>query len=482
MFCHFHKLALSGLVALLCVSCEAADTSDSVGEAPWEHAEPARALFDESGRPAAEWQGVWRSRGYGYILDITPEGLTRYDEGAFCFAVPEEVRELSPMATARYQLGRFVSDDVAIFQLLSGDTQVVWDRLEALPEACQTPTYPHSLMVGDVFLDHFSRHYAFFDRRLEGVEARVDGLRATLDDQMTETELFDALSRFMDGLSDSHTKLRRRENGTLQLQQDGLGETLTVVRETSDEGSWLVSILVCALEELGPTASHTLNDRLVWGVLEPEPGRRVGYLQLFVMGGFIDRDDFATEAWAREEMAAFNAEMDRVFAEFEGVDAVIVDLSNNRGGWDQISKALAARFTDQRFLAYTTQAHGSGLAPYPHFIEPAAGPRFTGPTYVLTSDVTVSGGELATLALRQLPNIIHAGTPTRGAFSTPLPKPLPNGWLLEVSNEIFAAPDGQVFEEFGLPPELEIDVFPRGEPFDTHWNAVETVIDVAISD
>lgn len=471
-----------GALALVGVSCQSDRSASRHSAAPWEDAGPAQALFDEAGRPDPHWHGVWRSRGYGYVLDISTDGLTRYDEGAFCFATPDQISEMSEMATARYQLGRRVSDDIAIFQLLSGDTEVVWDRLDALPEACLTPTYPHSLMVGDVFLDHFSRHYAFFDRRLDGVTARADGLRAILDDQMTDAELFDALSAFMDGLSDSHTKLRGTVAGTLHVQQDGLGATLNTVRDGYDETSWLIGILRRTLDELGSTGSLTLNDRLIWGVLEPEPGRRVGYLQLFVMGGFTDRADFASDAWARAEMEAFNAEMDDVFSAFDGADAVIVDLSNNRGGWDQIAKALAARFTDQPFLAYTTQAHGSGLEPYPHIIDPASGPRFTGPTYVLTSDVTVSGGELATLALRQLPNVVHAGATTRGAFSTPLPKPLPNGWLLEVSNEVFASPDGGVYEEFGLVPSLAIEVFPEDDLLESHWSAVETVIDAALSD
>ena len=197
------------------------------------------------------------------------------------------------------------------------------------------------------------------------------------------------------------------------------------------------------------------------------------------MGGFTPREDFASPDWAAEEMAEFDRVMDAALSTFEGFDAVILDLSNNRGGWDQVAKALPARFTDSAVTGFTTVARGSGLAPYPHRIEPADGARFTGPVYLMTSDVTVSGGELATLALRQLPNVTQVGTTTRGSFSTPLAKPLPNGWLLELSNETFAAPDGTVFEETGIAPQIELDIYPADDPVAGHWRAVMQVAEMA---
>jgi carboxyl-terminal processing protease len=206
---------------------------------------------------------------------------------------------------------------------------------------------------------------------------------------------------------------------------------------------------------------------------------RVGYLQIFQMGGFTTRNDFGSDAWAKAEMGEFNRIMDEAFAVFEGLDAVVLDLSNNRGGWDRVAKALPGRFSEEAYTGFTTQTRGSGLAPFPHEIAPADGSRFTGPVYLLTSDVTVSGGELATLALRQNPRVTQVGRKTRGAFSTPLSKRLPNGWLLELSNEVFAAPDGTVFEETGIAPEIEMDVYPADDPVRGHWRAVEELVRMA---
>lgn len=461
--------------AFLLAACEpAANTTPApTADAPWNRAGPAERLLDGQGLPREDYHGVWRSRGYGWILDIDEDGVTRYQEAASCYATPSETRDMSAMASVRYRYVRNIpGEEAAIFQLLQGDTNLVFDRIDTLPDACQQPTDTSPTAVATAFLDHFETHYAFFDRRLPDREQRAEALRQTVSDDMGEAELWDALVAYMDGLSDSHTKLIGTVDGEPRRQQDGQGETLPFVRDTIGETPWVIGLITQTLEALGDTATHTLNDRLVWGVIEPEPGRRVGYLQLFVMGGFSDNPDFGSDAWADAEMAALNAALDEAFTAFEGADAVIVDLSNNRGGWDQVAKALPGRFTDTAFVGFTTQSRGSGLAPFFHIIEPAGGPRFTGPVRLLTSDVTVSGGELATLAFRQLPNVTHYGTATRGSFSTPLAKPLPNGWLLELSNEVFAAPDGEVFEESGIAPDVLLEVYPQDAPVEGHWRAV----------
>ena len=465
-----HCLLAAAACAVSTSCAEAGGARD--GDAPWRDAGPLTPLYTSTGATAPELRGVWRSRGYGWVLDIDEAGVTRYQAGDVCYATPEATGSMSSMASVRYRYARAAPGEAAIFQLLAGDTNVVFDRLDVLPPACAEPVDAAPAATAAAFLDHFERHYAFFDRRLPDREARAERLRQVVHDDMGEAELWDALTGYMNGLSDSHTKLIGTVDGAPRRQQDGQGETLPRIRAGMGEQSWLIALLDQTRAELGETGVHTLNDRLVWGVIEPEPGRRVGYLQLFVMGGFTDRTDFASDAWAEAEMAAFDAALDDAFAAFQGADAVIVDLSNNRGGWDRVAKALPGRFTDAAFTGFTTLSRGSGLAAFPHIIEPADGPRFTGPVRLLTSDVTVSGGELATLAFRQLPNVTHSGGTTRGAFSTPLAKPLPNGWLLELSNEVFAAPDGAVFEETGIAPEIALEVYPAGDPVGGHWRAV----------
>lgn len=446
--------------------------------APWEVAGPLQPVLRADGSTDPSVRGAWRSRGYGWVLDLGQSGVTRYQEGDSCYAAPAGAGPLSDMASATYRYVRLLpGGQSAIFQLLDGDTNVVFDRLPALPADCTDSPDTSPPAVAAAFLDHFERHYAFFDRRPPGFAVRAERLKAAVTPGMDEEALWQAFGLFMDGLSDSHTKLiRRTERGTQRIQ-DGQGTTLPRIRETLGEPQWLTGLIEAARRNLGDSAREAGGGRILWGTIDG----RVGYLQLFVMGGFTDHDDFASSAWAEAEMAALNAALDEAFASFQGLDAVIVDLSNNRGGWDRVAKALPGRFTEQAYVGFTTKSRGSGLPLFPHIIEPAQGPRFTGPVYLMTSDVTVSGGELATLAFRGLDQVVQVGSTTRGAFSTPLAKPLPNGWLLELSNEVFAAPEGTVFEETGLAPAIELEIYPADDPVGGHWKAVRAIADRVIA-
>lgn len=470
-----HLIRVAGALVLAVTTVAAAPVTG--GDRPWLDAGPMRPIASEDGTTDPAVRGVWRSRGYGWVLDISETGAIRYQEGDACYRPAGTGGPQSEMDSTRYRWFRMLPDgDTAIFQLLEGDTNVVFDRIEALPAGCASPADTSPQAVAAAFLDHFERHYAFFDRRPPGFAGRAARLEGTIRPGMTDAQLWEALASFMDGLSDSHTKLIGTVGGERRRIQDGQGKILPRIRESEGgESAWLSALIAQTKERLGPTSKVDGNGRIVWGTIDD----RIGYLQLFVMGGFTDREDFASSGWARAEHAELDRILDEALASFAGLDAVILDLSNNRGGWDRVAKLLPARFTSEPFIAFTTHAQNSGQAPFPHEIEPVEGPRFAGPVYLMTSDVTVSGGELATLAFRQLPQVVQVGMPTRGAFSTPLPKPLPNGWLLELSNETFAAPDGAVYEERGISPVVPLDIYPPDDPVGGHWKAVEYVAEMA---
>jgi carboxyl-terminal processing protease len=158
---------------------------------------------------------------------------------------------------------------------------------------------------------------------------------------------------------------------------------------------------------------------------------------------------------------------------------VVVDLSLNTGGYDFLARAIAGRFAAARTLAYTMRAGDApGAAPYRMHVHPATGRRFTGPVYVLTSDMTSSAGEIAVLCLRTQPHVRHVGEPTRGGLSTVLSKPLPNGWRLSLSNEVFADHRGEVWEGRGIPPDHRLPVFDLQDPMHGHVEAVRRILNM----
>jgi carboxyl-terminal processing protease len=96
---------------------------------------------------------------------------------------------------------------------------------------------------------------------------------------------------------------------------------------------------------------------------------------------------------------------------------------------------------------------------------------------MLTSDITLSAGEVFALYMRALPNVVHVGETTRGAFSDKIDKPLPNGWRLALSAEIYRDRDGNSYEARGLPPQVKREVFPADALADGHARRVLELMD-----
>jgi C-terminal processing protease CtpA/Prc len=79
---------------------------------------------------------------------------------------------------------------------------------------------------------------------------------------------------------------------------------------------------------------------------------------------------------------------------------------------------------------------------------------YDGDVILLTSRSTVSAAEIFTMSMMQLPQVTLMGRPTSGELSDILARELPNGWQIGLSNEVYAAPDGVVYEIVGIPPHV----------------------------
>ena len=227
------------------------------------------------------------------------------------------------------------------------------------------------------------------------------------------------------------------------------------------EKAWLQAYREGILTQvLAGRGRQAANNRIFWGRNED-----IGYLNLVTMGAF------ARNA-APDDPRPLDAVLDEAMAAFAGARAVIVDVSNNRGGYDTISQRVAARFAEQPVLAYSKVGVGAKAPPQPVRVEPASGARFTGPVYLVTSDVTVSAGETFTLMMKALPNVKQVGGTTHGAFSDRLPKPLPNGWALALPAELYKGPKGEALEGRGLVPDAPMTILPDGDLAGGHAKAI----------
>ena len=219
---------------------------------------------------------------------------------------------------------------------------------------------------------------------------------------------------------------------------------------------------------MGDTAHVTANGNIKYGLIDGH----VGYLSLLSMEDFAPGDD--------DDAAALEQALDQAMALFEGAKAVIVDVSTNDGGEDVLARAIAARFAAERTLVYSKSAGDApGAHPQPIFLEPSPRPRYTGPVYLLTSNVTVSAAEIFSMAMRALPNVTHVGQRTRGSLSDVLTKRLPNGWFVTLSNEVYLDGAGKGWEGLGIPPTVPVAVFTGQDKDDaavSHERAVRGIV------
>jgi len=285
-------------------------------------------------------------------------------------------------------------------------------------------------------------------------------------------------------LKDSHLKIAAEIDGQ-ELVHDGnpgstegaisaMARRLDVSEEEMNKrflrAYWFDGIGATLLKGKGVIAG---NGRIQYGMVADG----VGYLAVVSMGGYAGGDTDTLH----EELPALNAVMEDALSLFgaNAATAVIVDLSVNSGGYDFIGQAIAGRFASSSVVAFRKRP--GDVPDSPDFairVEPAAGIRFAGPVYVLTSDMTKSAGEVATLSMRALGNVRHVGAPTRGAFSTVLDKYLPNGWVLSLSNEIYTDHRGVRWEGRGIEPDARIPVFNSDDPMTGHVDAVHAVVEL----
>jgi len=406
----------------------------------------------------AELEGIWRSKGYNRILDISPKGFVTYDlSKVSCI----EVRRgsLSEFESRFDRFERENEDQLAMYRK-GGITRYTFVRQASLPQACQnggiTTTRDPELNF-EVFWHYFDENYAFFDLRKVDWDQVYETYRPRVTSKTTDDELLEILSAILGSLDDLHVSLSAGDRVIESAKPHALLRQWRQEFEIEGEDELYLAgfkklhqvITNCFLNGNSRVGANNL---VVWGKIEPN----IGYLNVLRMGGFVGRKTSLTE-----ELAALEKAMDQVMEDFRYVDAVVVDVRFNPGGEDSASLLIANRFADQERLAFTKKAvQGDRFTETQEiYVYPEGESQFTRPTVLLTSDATISAAEIFTLCMMVYPHVTRVGESTQGVLSDVLGKQLPNGWKAGISNEVYTAADGNCYEGMGIPADAEVPVF-----------------------
>ncbi|MCX4782797.1 S41 family peptidase [Streptomyces sp. NBC_01264] len=435
---------------------------------------PAAAATTTAGRPPAGPVtpvgpvGIWQLDGYGTVLRAESGRLQEYQvTGISCLPGASARRLPGGGSSAAF---RYATEDGEVLTVRPGSVRVdgsVGDRatrrLTSLPERCREAQEPgpaaDPVATFDVFWQTFAENYPFFAAKGVDWNAVRASHRPRVHAGTTEDELFAVFEEILAPLHDAHVHL-----------SDGADRFFGEVRPGTVMPTLELETRVKAyIQEValgGRAPQEFAQGRISYADL---PDGR-GYLRLSGFGGYTGSGDFASES----------AELDRVLESVFTAErtarlrGLVIDLRINGGGSDELGLRLAARLTDRPYFAYAKRVRNDPAdatrftRPHPLYVQPARGPRYTGPVAVLTGGSTVSAGETFTQALLERPGrTVRIGEPTQGVFSDVLGRSLPNGWELGLPNEQFLTRTGKTFDGPGIPVDVTTPVFTQ-EEFDAH--------------
>jgi hypothetical protein len=435
-------------------------------------------LFPGSAAPTSDQ--VWRTDGYGLVYALQAGKLQTYETTAVSCLPGDTLDPIgAPGADGLQQYGEDgVADQTlrrggagggATVHVIGAASDIDLLPMAGVPANCAAKPKPKSSSddddddkagvdpVGtfDIFWSTFAENYNSTARKNVNWAAVRDQYRSKVTGDTSSRQLFDILRAMVIPLGDTHVGLTGAGHKAFEGLRPGTRNLDTEVTSAAVDNH---------LRARGATQLLSFAQGAITYTDLPD-GR--GYLRFNSFEDYVKSDD-SFQASQAEMTRALNA----VFtpARVAAMRALVIDLRNNEGGDDPLTLDLAGHLTDRPYLAYTKAPRDDPNDPNKYGraqqvnVVPSAGPRFTGPVVLLTSDMTVSAGETFVLAMMSRnPAPARIGTTTQGVFSDTLDRKLPNGWTFNLGNESYLGPDGKSFEGSGIPPTVETPVFTPAE-------------------
>ena len=410
-------------------------------------------------------EGLWKSDGYGYILEVKGDELSVFDvtkdsfipslaannvdktpgDGEVDFAVTTpglEAIELKIKSTT--------DDDVKILDAVGTATGITLQSIDEKPSVSEQPTPNDPLTNFDVFWDTFAENYNAFPLKDDvDWQAVREEYRSQVTSETTPEQLFEILSSAVEPLNDAHTSITAEDIGKDFRGEKDNTDYEALAQKTEQIKGITDQYLAEPLQSWG-------NGNISYGKLDSG----AGYLRIDSFGGYTDSGKFS------DDLAELNTALDNIFTQPEQPENLVIDLRLNPGGSDKLGLEIASRLTDKAYLAYTKIARNdpndpSGFSdPQSVTVQPNDKPGFSGDVTLLTSRYSTSAAETFTQSLiGREGDVMRVGETTQGVYSDVLGKTLPNGWTVGLGNELFLTEEGETFEGKGIPADVQVPVF-----------------------
>jgi hypothetical protein len=407
--------------------------------------------------------GVWRSEGYGLLLEVDSKRLRAFETTAIsCIptwtAVRVEAKEAAVEAVFQFEgapLKIYVwagpGPDSRYFGSRGAASRWLCHRLPQRPDLTRKPA-DTPLANFDVFWTTFAEHYPFFELRGVDWKAVRAKSRPKVTAETKPEELFAILKEMIEPLHDAHTFL-----GARSISKQFHGERPDPQHLGPKDFERASEIIK---KYIRGELHSACNGKLSFGLLEDS----VGYLRISGFGRYTATPDFDQTGEALQKA------LDDALRDASKWRGLVVDVRINGGGSDVLGVTVASRLATQEYLAFAKKARSdpddpSKFTPLQETrVRVSERPHFGGKVVLLTSQHSVSAAETFTMALMgRKPAVTRLGENTQGVFSDVLGRTLPNGWRFGLPNEIFLTESGQAFDGPGIPPHVAVPVFPRDD-------------------
>jgi C-terminal processing protease CtpA/Prc len=307
----------------------------------------------------------------------------------------------------------------------------------------------------EIFWHDFDQHYGLFQARDHNWDSIYQVYRPRLTAQTSEDELWSVFKKMISYLDDGHTFILSNERK--EIFASGSEQDSIVVKEFSInlvKNKYLENI-----QEIPNTEAEEDETYLYANVKNKD----IGYI--YLNGIVADDKDF----------------MDKVLTQIGHHKAIILDLRNNFGGYDQVAEAIAGRFADGDHFIYSVQErngpkHTDFTEKKNYYTHTEGSSHFGKPMIVLTDRITVSAAEILLLHLNSFSQVTQIGDTTAGDFSdVGMRRFLPNGWQYRYSIMMYLMPDGSSLDGIGHIP----DVYARNSQADIQ-NQTDKVLNKAL--
>lgn len=280
----------------------------------------------------------------------------------------------------------------------------------------------------ELLWNDFDKHYGLFIARGIDWDSVYSVYRPQVTAQTTDLELWDIATEMIEILDDEHTFLYDTNRDFFY----GSGSEFSDIAVDEFDRDQTLNTYVETLTDL------TGDKEFSYGKLK---NHDIGYIYL---GRF---DDMKPK------------KIDQVIDDLKGHQAIILDVRNNGGGFDQYAERIAGAFADSEKFIYTVETrngpeHDDFDEIRKYYSKKHGDEQFTKPVILLTDRYTISAGEIFLLHMNSFGHVVQMGDTTAGDFSDgSAERFLPNGWLYRYSIQQFLLPDGSSLDGIGHVPD-----------------------------